>query len=336
MASNNIFHGYAVREKGGKWEPFEFDAGEIGHEEVELRVLSCGICHAEVAMAHNNYGMTQYPFVGGHEIYGVVEKVGSGVTALKVGQRAGVGWSAGSCTQCEYCEMGHQECCLASKGVMLGRHGGFADRVRVKWNAATPIPDGVEGDHVGPLFCAGIAVFAPIIDFVRPEHKVGVIGIGGLGSIAVQMLKRWGCHVTALTSSEAKRKTALDLGAHATLSSTDEEELKAAAGRFDVVISTVHVNLNWGLIVGTLKKLGRLHILGASSEPIAVASMALIMGHKTISSSGAGSDSHKRAMLDFVKRHSIQPEVEVFPFARINDAFTRLEANPQGRLVLKW
>jgi uncharacterized zinc-type alcohol dehydrogenase-like protein len=333
---SNMIRGFAIAAKGGKWEPFEYDAGELRANEVEIKVLSCGICHADLSMAQNDWGMTTYPFVGGHEVYGEVARVGANVTSVRVGQKAGVGWRSGACWDCTWCRRGDDNLCDGAYGTIVGRHGGFADKIRVESQAAVPVPEGYGGDETGPLFCGGVAVFAPIMEYVRPGHKVGVIGIGGLGSMAVQFLKHWGCHVTAFTSSEAKRKTALELGAHATISSVDEAELQAAAGSFDVVISTVDVKLNWNLIIGTLTKRGRLHTLGAVAAPLEVAAFPLLLGHKCVSSSPTGSFETIRAMLAFAQRHDIKPQVQVLPFAKINEAFEQLAKNGQGRLVLKW
>lgn len=333
---SNIIRGFAVKEHGAKWEPFEFDAGELKPDEVELRVVSCGICHSDLSMAKNEWGMTAYPFVGGHEVYGVVERVGADVKGIKVGQRAGVGWPASACMDCKDCRVGDHSLCSKGTGTIVQRHGGFADKVRVQSHAAIPIPDGYEGDEIGPLLCGGITVFSPILEYVRPEHKVGVIGIGGLGSMAIQFLNKWGCHVTAFTSSESKRKTALDLGAHATISSVDEKELAAAAGQFDVIISTVNVTLNWNLIVGTLTTRGRLHVVGAVLEPLSIGVFPLMMGHKCVSSSPTGGFEQCRCMLKFAQRHNIRPQVKVFAFDKINEAFGELEKNGQGRVVLKW
>jgi len=333
---SNIIRGFAIKEKGGKWESYEYDAGELKPDEVELRVVSCGICHSDLSMAKNDWGMTKYPFVGGHEVYGVVERVGSEVKGIKVGQRAGVGWPSSACMDCKDCRVGDHSLCGSGSGTIVGRHGGFADKVRVQSFAAIPIPDGYEGDEIGPLMCGGITVFSPIIEYVRPEHKVGVIGIGGLGSMAIQFLNKWGCHVTAFTSSESKRKTALELGAHDTISSVDEKEIAAAAGRFDVIISTVNVTLNWNLYIAALNTRGRLHLVGATLEPLSIAVFPLMMGHRTVSSSPTGGFEVARKMLSFAHRHNLRPQVKVFAFEKINEAFAELEKNGQGRIVLKW
>jgi uncharacterized zinc-type alcohol dehydrogenase-like protein len=280
--------------------------------------------------------MTRFPFVGGHEAFGVIDRIGTQVTTFQLGQRVGVGAVSGFCRDCRWCRKGDDSMCKTPELTVIGRHGGFARKVRAKACAVAPIPDGVGDDLVGPLLCGGNTVFKPILEYVRPEHKVGVIGIGGLGSMAVQFLKHWGCHVTAFTSSPAKRQSALALGAHDTISSVDEEELKLAEDRFDVIISTVNVKLNWTRIISTLTRRGRLHLVGAVLEPLDIGVFSLLGGQKCVSSSPVGSNEQLRAMLSFADRHRIEPQIKVFPFDQINEAFEELRRQPQGRVVLKW
>jgi len=166
--------------------------------------------------------------------------------------------------------------------------------------------------------------------------KVGVIGIGGLGSMAVQFFSKWGCEVTAFTSSAAKKESAKQLGAADAISSTDNNELAKAAGRFDMIISTVNVTLNWDAVLNTLKPRGRLHIVGATLEPIPVAAFTLMMSQRQLSGSPVGSPKAIKTMLEFANRHGIKPQVQTFKFSEINEALKELEKNPQGRIVLKW
>uniref|UniRef100_A0A7S1PXV7 Enoyl reductase (ER) domain-containing protein n=1 Tax=Neobodo designis TaxID=312471 RepID=A0A7S1PXV7_NEODS len=337
MASSKITV-MAAAEAGAPFEKKTIDVPEaLGADEVELTVESCGICHSDVSMWKNNWGMTQYPFVGGHEIFGTVSAVGSGVKSIKVGQKAGIGWHAGYCGECKQCGSGDQNLCGNAQGTIVERHGGWADKVRASAKAVVAVPEGYEGDHVGPLFCGGVTVFTPILEYAKPEMHVGVIGIGGLGSMAVQLLSKWGCHVTAFTSSEAKKKSAVELGAHAVVSSTDNVELSKAAGTLDMIISTVNVTLNWDAVINTLAPRGRLHLVGATLEPIPVAAFGIMMQQRTISGSPVGSPQTIATLLEFAKRHDIRPPVhKTFKFDDVNDALAELEKNPQGRVVLKW
>jgi alcohol/geraniol dehydrogenase (NADP+) len=328
----------AAAEAGGKFEKTTIDvAAPLGADEVELAVESCGICHSDVSMWKNEWGMSQYPFVGGHEIFGTVSAVGDAVKNLKVGQKAGIGWHAAYCGECKQCGTGDQNLCGSASGTIVARHGGWADKVRASSKAVVAVPEGYEGDHVGPLFCGGITVFTPILEFAKPDMRVGVIGIGGLGSMAIQLLNKWGCHVTAFTSSAAKRQSALELGAHATVSSTDNVELSNVAGSFDMIISTVNVKLNWDAIIGALAPRGRLHLVGATLEPIPVGAFSLLMAQRTISGSPVGSPAAIATLLEFAQRHNIRPPVhKVFKFEEVNEALAELDSNPQGRIVLKW
>ena len=323
-------------EAGKPWQKVEIELPPLVDDRVEISIESCGICHSDMSMWNNDWGMSAFPFVGGHEGFGTVTAVGKNVKSLKVGQKAGLGWDSGYCNACNQCRKGDNNLCGNKEMTIVQRHGCFAQKVHANADAVVAIPEGFEGDHVGPLFCGGITVFTPVLEYAKPEMKVGVIGIGGLGSMAVQMLAKWGCHVTAFTSSEAKRKTALELGAHRTVSSTDGNELAGVAGQFDLIVSTVNVTMKWDAIIGALGPRGRLHLVGATMEPIPVAAFGLLFGHKCISGSPVGSPAAIATMLDFCSRHTLKPQVQVFKFEQINEAFEEMKKNPQGRIVLKW
>ena len=237
---------YAAHEPRGKLEAFEYDPGALQAHEVEIDVQFCGICHSDLSVIDDEWGMTQYPVVAGHEVVGTISKIGEQVKHLKVGQAVGLGWHAGYCNTCEPCHSGDHNLCASAQATIIGHHGGFADKVRAAANSVVPIPDGIDLESAGPLFCGGVTVFNPLVQFdIQPTDKVAVIGIGGLGHMALQFLNAWGCEVTAFTSSEDKRKEALELGAHHTLNSLDPKAIEAAAGRFDLLISTVNVKLDW-------------------------------------------------------------------------------------------
>jgi uncharacterized zinc-type alcohol dehydrogenase-like protein len=198
------------------------------------------------------------------------------------------------------------------------------------------IPQGMDLAAAGPLLCGGITVFNPLVQFgVKSTDKVAVIGIGGLGHIALQFLNAWGCEVTAFTSSESKREEALEMGAHKTLNSRDSDEIKSATDSFDFIISTVNVKLDWNLYLRTLKPKGRLHFVGATLEPLDVGVFSLMAGQKSISASPVGSPTTIRTMLDFAVLHNIKPLVEVYPMSKINEAFDHLKTGKaKYRIVL--
>lgn len=330
-------HAMAAETKGGRFTSFEYDPGPLHPEQVEVAVEHCGICHSDLSMLDNEWGRTAYPFVPGHEIVGTVAAMGSQVKGLKVGQRVGVGWFTGSCMHCRQCIGGDQHLCAGTEETIVGRHGGFAERVRAHWAWAFPLPQGLDASSAGPLFCGGITVFNPILlAGVKPTDRVGVVGIGGLGHLALKFLSAWGCEVTAFTSSAAKHDEARKLGAHHAVSSTDKAALKGLRRSFDFIIVTVNVALDWNAYIAALKPKGRLHFVGAVLEPIPVAAFSLIGGQKTIGGSPTGSPGAIATMLEFCARHKIAPQVETFAMAQVNEAMEHLRSGKaRYRVVLK-
>lgn len=331
-----MIQAYAAHKPGAELEPYEYDPGPLGQGEVEIEVEHCGICHSDVSMLHNDWGMTEYPFVPGHEVVGRIGALGPGVEQFKVGQRVGLGWHADYCATCPTCLSGDHNLCSEAEGTIIGRHGGFADKVRANALSVIPLPGGLDPAKAGPLFCGGITVFNPLVQYdISPTSKVGVIGIGGLGHMALAFLNAWGCEVTAFTSSDSKREAALELGAHDTLNSKDERALKSAVGRFDLLLSTVNVKLDWSAYMNTLRPKGRLHFLGATLEPIELGVFSLIAGQRSVSGSPVGSPATLRKMIEFAARHDIQPVTEHFKFDEVNAAIAHLESGKaRYRIVL--
>lgn len=327
---------FAAFESRGELKPFEYDPGELKSHEVEIDVHYSGICHSDLSVIDNEWGLTRYPVVPGHEVVGKIAKVGDHVKHLTVSQIVGLGWHAGYCNECAFCHSGDHNLCATAQPTIIGHHGGFADKVRADANSVVPVPDGVDLESAGPLFCAGITVFNPLVQFdIKPTDKVAVIGIGGLGHLALQFLNAWGCEVTAFTSSEEKKKEALSLGAHDTVNSRDQTEIEAAASRFDLVISTVNVKLDWNLYLGTLNPRGRLHFVGATLDPLDIDAFSLIMGQRSVSGSPVGSPAIIAKMLEFTRLHNIKPVIEKFSFDDINEAITRLRSGlAHYRIVL--
>ena len=336
MNTSKTVNAYAVREAGGQFEPFSYEVGELPPNEVEIDVLHCGICHSDLSMVDNEWGISQYPLVAGHEIIGKVAARGRNVQNLEEGMTVGLGWHSGYCGHCHSCKTGDQNLCQAAQGTIVAHHGGFADKVRAEAASVIEIPEGIDLKSAGPLLCGGITVFNPLVQFdVKSTDKVAVIGIGGLGHIALQFLNAWGCEVTAFTSSESKRHEAMGLGAHKTLNSRDESEIEAAADSFDFIISTVNVKLDWNLYVNTLKPRGRLHFVGATLEPLDLGVFPLLMGQRSISGSPVGSPATIESMLEFAVLHQVKPQVETYPMSKINDAFDHLKSGKaKYRIVL--
>lgn len=332
-----MIHAYAAQEAGGELQPFEYDPGALGDESVEITVEYCGICHSDLSMLENEWEMTQYPFVPGHEVIGTINAVGNKVKTLKIGQKVGLGWFSRSCMTCEWCMSGYHNLCLDAEGTIVGRYGGFADKVRAHQAWVLPLPDDLNAKTAGPLFCGGITVYNPIIECgIKSSDRVGVIGIGGLGHMAIQFLDAWGCEVTAFSSSADKEAEARELGADHFVNSRDPEALKAVENTFDFLLSTVSADLDWESYIATLRPTGRLHLVGVAPNPLQIPVFPLILGQKTVSGSPLGSPTTVAQMLEFSARHHIEPITEMFPIEKVNEAIARLkEGKARYRLVLE-
>lgn len=329
------FKAFAAMEAGGALEPYEYDPGTIKHNDVEIAVSACGLCHSDLSMINNDWRGSRYPLIAGHEAVGVVTDIGAGVTHLKVGQTVGVGWNSQSCMHCSPCLSGSQQRCRELVTTIAG-YGGFADRIRVQDIWAVPLPEGMDAKSAGPLFCGGITVFAPLLDFdIKPTDRIGVIGIGGLGHLAVQFARAWGCEVTAFTTSMDKEAELKELGAHLVVNTKDGDALKALRGNFDCIISTVNVSLPWYKYMASLAPEGRLITVGAVDEPMAIPAFSMIAGQKSVGGSDTGSPDTVAKMLEFCVRHNIKPMVDYFPMTEINEAIAHLKSGKaRYRVVL--
>lgn len=328
---------YAASEAGAKFEPFEFDAGDLRPEQVEIKVSHCGICHSDLSMLNNDWNMTVFPFVGGHEVVGEIVAVGENVKGLKVGDKVGVGWSTESCGHCARCIEGDPNDCPTREQTIVGRHGGFADKLRCHWGWAVKLPDALDISKAGPLFCGGITVFSPFVELgIKPTDKIGIIGIGGLGHLALQFADKWGCEVTAFTTSAAKTNEAKKMGADYVVDTRSDAELEALKGKFDLIITTANQSLNWEMYFKALAPGGKLHVVGAVLDPIPVTSFWLISGGKGMSGTATGNPSTVATMLDFCARHNIETVTERFPMSKINEAFDHLRSGKaRYRIVLE-
>jgi uncharacterized zinc-type alcohol dehydrogenase-like protein len=330
------FQAYAATGPGEKLQPFEYDPGSLGKTEVEIKVEYCGICHSDLSMLDNEWGMTTYPIVPGHEVIGVVQAIGEQVNHLKISQRVGVGWNSKSCMSCELCIGGNHNLCSKAQGMIVGRHGAFADKVRADAAWTIPLPTTIKPEVAGPLLCGGVTVFNPIVQFdVKPTDRVGVIGIGGLGHMALKFLHAYGCEVTAFSSSPDKEAETRSLGADHFVNSRDSQALEKIADSLDFILCTVNVSLDWPAYINVLRPKGRLHIVGAVMEPMGIPIFPLLVGQKSISGSPIGSPETIAKMLEFAARHNIEPVVELFPLTQVNEAIEKLRhGKPRYRLVL--
>jgi uncharacterized zinc-type alcohol dehydrogenase-like protein len=325
---------YAAMEAGGKFQDFEYELPDLAPDQVEIEVESCGVCHSDLSMRDDEWEMTQYPFVGGHEVIGKVAAIGEMVPGIEVGDRVGLGWFSKSCMHCDQCVGGHQNLCPESEGTITHQMGGFADRVRCHWGWAIPIPESLPAEKCGPLLCGGITVFNPIVQHgLSPTARAAVVGIGGLGHIAVKFLRAWGCEVTAFSRSREKEEAATQLGAHHYVATGEEGALDAVAGKFDLILNTTNAELPWDAYVAALAPRGVLHTVGAAPK-VETTVFPMIMGQKSLSFSPLGNIATTRKMIEFCARHEITPDVETFEMSQINDAFERVKQAPPLRVVL--
>jgi uncharacterized zinc-type alcohol dehydrogenase-like protein len=311
---------YAAKAAKGRLEPFEYEPGPLGPHEVEVRVGHCGICHSDLAMIDNDWGWTRYPLVPGHEVIGTIAAVGPNVDASRVGQRVGVGWHSGSCGHCEWCSRGLESFCAEDRPTIVGHHGGWAESVRCEAKFAVPIPDAIESSVAGPLMCAGTTVFTPMDHFgVAPWMRTAVVGIGGLGHLAVQFLAAFGCEVTAISTSHDKDDQARALGATRFIATRGSDELKQAARSFDFILSTASSDITWADYINALRPQGRLVVVGLPESDLKIPPVPLLP-ERSVSGSLAGSPSDIARMLDFAARKGVRPMVEVFAMKDVNAA----------------
>ena len=328
---------YAAPHAGAALEPISLALGPLHPDEVEVQVEYCGVCHSDLSVIDNEWGNSRYPVVGGHEIVGRITALGSAARGLQVGQRVGIGWTADSCQHCNPCISGHQQLCSRAQATIVGHSGGFAERVRASWPWVIPLPDGLDAESAGPLLCGGITVFYPLLKYgIRATDTVGVIGMGGLGHMAIKFLRAMGCRVVAFSSNPAKREEILAMGADDVVSSTEPGTFRTLRGQLSLLISTVNVPLDWPGLLTTLAPQGRLHVVGAVLEPMPIPAFSLIGGDKSVSGSPTGSPHDLRQLVAFAARHDIRPQVEVFPMSQINAALEHVRAGKaRYRVVLK-
>jgi len=311
------------------------DLGPLGAEEVEVAVEHCGLCHSDLSMLNNDWGISQFPTILGHEVVGTVTALGPNTKGIAVGQRVGIGWDAGSCMHCRQCMSGNHHVCPEVQPTIVGHRGGFASHVRAHWAWVFPLPDQMNLADAGPLLCGGITVFSPLVMHAGPTSRVGIIGIGGLGHMAVKFAAAFGCDVTAFTSSHDKFDEAKRFGANHVVTTGDVAAIKGLAGSLDLLIDTVNAQLDWASLVNTLAPNGRLHLVGAVLDPIPVSAFSLIMQQRAVSGSPSGPPEMIRRMIDFAALHGIAPQTEHFPMSKIDQAFDRLKSGKaRYRVVL--
>jgi alcohol/geraniol dehydrogenase (NADP+) len=318
--------GLAAHAAGAELLPFRYDPGKLGLNEVEIAVTHCGICRSDLHLIANDWGISRYPFIPGHEIIGTVAAVGTEVKGLEIGQRVGLGWQSNSCGRCEWCTSGQENLCPYSEGTCVHRHGGYADRVRANARFVVPIPEALASDTAAPLLCGGITVYNPLrVNGINPSSRVGVVGIGGLGHLAIQFARVFGAEVFAFSTSASKEEEARSLGAHHFINSRETKSMKDVAGALDFLITTVNADQDWGTFLGTLRPNGALWFVGVPPSPLSIHAFPLISGNRLIGGNPIGSPAQIREMLDVAARHGVKATIESFPMSKANDAIEKVK-----------
>lgn len=330
---------YAAMGAKGKLESFAYEHSELAADEVRLDVTHCGICYSDVDAVDDTHGGSQYPLVPGHEIVGIVSAVGANVAHLAAGQRVGVGPICSSCHHCNYCISARENLCPELQFTISGgNHGGFSSSVQVDGAFAFPIPDALSSRDAAPLLCAGLTVFSPLRDHISPGMNVGVIGIGGLGHLAIQFADKMGAQVTAFSSSPGKENEARSFGASNFVVASDANQMAQAANTQDFILSTTYAPVSWAQYLEVLRPDGKICIVGASMSPIDVPGAMLIMKQSSIVGSAAGGRMRAQQMLNFAAEHGVRPQIEVLPMSEknANVGFARVRNNDvRYRMVLE-
>ena len=318
---------YAAMEPKASLQPFSYPTPELGAHDVELEVTHCGLCYSDIHLIDDDWKKSRYPLVPGHEVIGRVLRRGSEVAHLQIGQRVGVGWQHSACLACELCLGGHENLCPAQIATCVGHHGGLAERMIADAHFALPIPEALSSAAAAPLLCGGVTVYSPMRRFgITGKSRVGVIGIGGLGHIAIALLQAIGAEIVAFSSTPDKRQQALRMGAHDSIASTDVREIRKLGARLDLILSTVHAKLDWVTYLQALRPNGVLCLLGGGTSLIQISQQALL-GQRAITTGEIGSRAAIAEVLALSARHGIAPEIEVAPMHHAQRQIERLRAN---------
>ncbi len=336
---------YAVKEAKNKLEPFLIQRREPGPNDVLIDIAYCGICHSDIHQARNEWGSGRYPMVPGHEIAGKVLRAGPAVSRFKAGDAVGVGRFVDSCRECEGCRDGFEQFC--DKGVSWtyngteqdGKtltHGGYSSQITVDENYVLKIPPSISLAHAAPLLCAGITTYSPLRYFkVVPGQKVGIVGFGGLGHMAVKLAAAMGAEVTVFSTSSAKEADAKRFGAKDFLISKDPKNFEPLAGKFNFILDTVSAPHDLNSYLNLLRRDGTMALVGAPDKPAEIHAFSLILKRRKLAGSLIGGIRETQEMLDFCARENVIPEIEIIPAQKVNEAFDRtVKGDVRYRFVL--
>ncbi|MEG3977096.1 NAD(P)-dependent alcohol dehydrogenase [Microcoleus sp. herbarium8] len=318
----------AAKKAGGLLEEYKFDVAAPKVHECLIKVLNCGICHSDLHMIDNDWGQSKYPLVPGHEVIGEVAEIGPQVTHLKVGDRVGVGWQRSSCLHCRDCLRGNENLCDENQGLIVTGPGGFADYLMVDSRFAFPIPKGIDSTVAGPLLCGGITVYGGLRNAgMSSGQEIGILGIGGLGHLAVQFAKKLGNRVTVFTTSQDKAEFAHKMGADEAIVVGKGEVPQPPSSKLDILLSTVPAALDWVPYIDFLDSDGALAFVGVPDAPLSIPLFALLAKRRRITASPIGGRALINEMLSVSEKFGIEPIVEVFAIAQANEAIQKVRDN---------
>jgi uncharacterized zinc-type alcohol dehydrogenase-like protein len=329
-------HAYAATAATAPFGPTTIQRRDLGPHDVLIEIKFCGICHSDIHYSRGEWGPAKYPVVPGHEIAGIVAKVGSQVTRHAVGDRVGVGCMVDSCGDCANCLKGEEQHCLQGMTQTYGSIGkdgqptlgGYSTHIVVTEDFVLKIPKGIELDAAAPLLCAGITTYAPLRQWgAGPGKKVAVVGLGGLGHMAVKLAHAMGAEVTVLSQSLSKKEDGLRLGADHYYATKDPETFKKLASSFDLIVNTVSAKIDLDAYLSLLALDGALVNVGAPAEPLSINVFSLIMTRRSFAGSLIGGIRQTQEMLNFCARHRIGADIEVIPASKINEAYARVLAS---------
>ncbi len=319
---------FAALEKGTALQPFSFQAEPLKAFDCAVKVMACGICHSDIHIIDDDWGVSRYPLVPGHEVIGEVIEVGSQVTHLQKGDRVGVGWQQASCMHCLDCVRGNNNLCDLAEGLIVSGYGGFADSMVVDSRFAFKLPDEVSTQSAGPILCGGATVYAGLRNAgMTSGQNIGVIGMGGLGHLAIQFASRLGNRVTVFTTSADKAEFATKLGAHEVILVSRGGSPPLPIRKLNILINTANQALDWLGYVNYLDSNGTFVFVGIPSEPLSVPITPLTSKQRRIMGSEIASPAVIMEMLQIVEHFGIQPMIETFSLSQVNEAIQRVRDN---------
>lgn len=325
---NQKINAYATKEAKKDLEPYTYEE-EIKENDVLVAVTHCGICHSDVHLADGDWG-NPFPCIPGHEVIGIVEAIGEKVTNLKLGDKVGIGWHCDSCNSCEYCNSSRETLCSKSQATCFGHFGGFAEKIIANERFVIPIPKEMNSAKTAPLLCGGITVYNPLRTYAKKGDSVAIIGIGGLGHLALQFANKMGCEVTAISTNSNKEVEAKEFGAHNFLTTNPNPN------SFDLILNTAHFSPDMQVYMASLKPEGTFVQLGASPDPLTIGAFNLIDGNKKVAGSGVGSPNMIKEMIEFANKNEVYAKVEVVSMKDVNEALNKTRNNQaRYRVVLE-